>query len=128
MKRSELTFADGFTSNRAQEAKLNGSKMKAFDWDKAAKIIKDYLLKYPNLTAEAGLQSDWSCTGGIIFQDGKPVSDSYTYLASLWATPTLVLECDGEEILEVDCGIDQEASRFNSGSKWDNESLKILNL
>ena len=64
---------------------------KVFDWDKAAKIIKERRPK----TASAGLSEDWEWTGGTIYENGKPVKNEYTYLASRWATPILIL--DGEE-------------------------------
>lgn len=49
------------------------------------------------------------------------------YLCSNWATPTLILSWDMREQLEYDCYTD-ESIRFNSGSKWDDESLKILGI
>ena len=42
MKKSELTFMEGFTCNRA-----TNDPHKVFDWDKAARIIKDFLVKFP---------------------------------------------------------------------------------
>lgn len=61
MKRSELTFMEGFTTTRS----MNSNPLKAFDWNKAAEIIKIKLVDYPNLTAEAGLQGGlvlyWRC-------------------------------------------------------------------
>jgi len=121
-KNSELTFIEGFTSSRSN----NKNPQKAFDWDKAAKIIKEILKKHPNLVAEAGLQSDWAHTGDVIFEDGKPSNEGYTYLSSNWANPTLIIEVDGEEILELECFI--EDGRFSCDSKWDDGSLNILGL
>jgi len=122
MKESKFTFAEGFLGSPAPK----GSPVKAFDFDKAAIIIKDRLLKYPDLIAEAGLEGDWNYTGGIIFENSNPVSNSYTYLASNWATPTLILSWDGMEQEEIECSCEQN-DRFNSSSKWDEISLKILN-
>jgi len=122
MKKSELGFAEGFLSTRG----LNNNPHMAFDWDKAAEIIKDRLKKHPYLIAEAGLQGDWAYTGGEIFRDGKPTNEGYTYLQSNWATPTLILEWDGEEQEEIECY--KKNSRFTSDSKWDDESLKILGI
>ena len=59
--------------------------MKVFDWDKAAQIIKEKNPEY----AEAGLFEDLEYTCGLIYKNEKPVYDSYTYLASTWATPVL---------------------------------------
>lgn len=127
MKQSTLSFLDGFTSSNSKLAYDKNKPMMAFDWDKAAKIIRETLQQFPNLIAEAGLQQDWNYTGGIIFEKGFPTNESYTYLCSNWATPTLIIECDGLEILETDCCI-IETDRFTSDSKWDNESLLILGI
>ncbi len=123
MKKSELTFGDGFTSGRG----FNDNPFRSFDYDKAAEIIKEKLKEHPDLVAEAGLQGDWDYTGGVIFEDRLPQTDNYTYLQSNWATPTLILSWDGEEQEEIECWAYSNDSRFNSGSKWDEESLKILN-
>ena len=40
MKESNLTFAEGFLGTQAAVAKKQGKLMMAFDWDKAAEIIK----------------------------------------------------------------------------------------
>lgn len=122
MKKSELSFMDGFTSTRAEEAKRKGACFMSFDWDKAAEIIKKELVKNPNLIAEAGLQGDWDYTGGVIFEKGKPTNENYTFLTSNWAVPTL--EIDG---LDIPCWI-EENERFKSSSKWDEISLNILGI
>ena len=122
-----MTFAEGFEGTRAKAARDAGKTNKAFDWDKAAKLIKEHLKDHKDLVAEAGLQLDWSCTGGVIFEDGEPTNESYTYLSSNWAIPTLILEWDGVEQLEVHCYVDQ-SDRVNSDTKWDSESLKTLGI
>lgn len=127
LKQSELSFADGFSGIQAAAASEKGNKMQAFDWDKAAQIIKEKLILHPDLVAEAGLQGDWEYTGGIIFETGKPVKEDYTYLASNWATPTLILSWDKEEQEEIPCFIEQN-DRFKNDSKWDVESLSILGI
>ena len=89
-----------------------------FDWDKAAKIIRERKPKY----AGAGLQNDWEYTGGTIYEDGKIVTDSYTFLASTWAVPELDL--DGEI---VECYImGHEAHGWDSDTKWPKSARKIL--
>lgn len=60
MKQSNLSFADGFLGIEAKIAKEKGNTHKAFDWDKAAEIIKEKLKLHPDLKAEAGLQGDWA--------------------------------------------------------------------
>ena len=128
MKQSKYSFAEGFLATDAKIAKEKGNPHLAFDWDQAAQIIKDEFEKHPDLVAEAGLQGDWAYTGGTIFEHGQPTNSDYTYLASLWATPTLILSWDGAEQQEIQCFIREDESRFTSSSKWDDESLKILGM
>ena len=120
MKDQEISFFGSDMITRAESAK--NDKPKIFDWDKAAAIIKAKLKEDPNIVAEAGLEGDWSYTGGCIFSEGKPVNDSYTYLYSRWAIPTLVIN-DSESF---ECYTDDN-SRFDEKSKWDEVSLAILN-
>jgi len=127
MKKSNLSFADGFKGVEAQIASKQGKKHKSFDWDKAGEIIKEKFKLHPDLKAEAGLQGDWDYTGGVIFEDGKPTNDNYTFLQSNWATPSLILEWDGQEQEELECWTcDNE--RFDSSTKWDEISLEILGI
>ncbi|GFN32501.1 hypothetical protein [Paenibacillus xylaniclasticus] len=84
-----------------------GREMMVFDWDKAARLIKE---RNAN-SVSAGLSGDWEWTGGIIFKDGKPNYNSYTYLASTWATPEL--EIDGEYF---DCYL------MESETSWDEDT------
>lgn len=128
MKKSMLSFLDGF--NPYGQGRINAEKgmpQMAFDWDKAAKIIKEKFEKHKDLQAEAGLQGDWDYTGGIIFKNSKPTNDEYTYLSSNWATPTLILFYDGEYQEEIVCEV-EENERFGSCSKWDEISLSILGI
>jgi hypothetical protein len=125
MKNSELTFFEGFLGEQTKTASLKGETQKSFDWNKAATIIKNKLIEYPNLVAEAGLQNDWDYTGGIIFEKGNPQSNNYTYLSSNWSIPTLIISNDDKEILEIECWT-TENDRFRSDSKWDEISLTIL--
>ena len=86
-----------------------------FDWNKAAHLIRENKAN----SASAGLRDDWEYTGGDILENGKPVSkdDTYTYLASTWATPEL--QMDGELI---DCfKMQSEFKKFDlkaSGEGW----------
>lgn len=103
---------------RGQAAKAAGNRQRVFDWDKAARIIRD---RKPR-TAGAGLESDWEYTGGTIYADGAPVTDEYTYLSSNWATPEL--EIDGETI---DCWrYEDETPGWDSDTKWPESALAIL--
>lgn len=90
---------------------------KVFDWEKAAQIIKE---RKPE-TASAGLAEDWEWTGGLIYKNGKPVRNEYTYLAFRWATPVLIL--DGEEI---ECYQSKGYHGWNADTKWPESALKIL--
>ena len=127
MKTSNFSFAEGFLGIEAESAKAKGAKDKSFDWDKAAKLIKEKLIEHPNLKAEAGLEGDWDYTGGIIFEEGKPTNDEYTYLSSNWAVPTLILSWDDTEQEEIAC-FTEESQRFSEDTKWDPTSLLILGV
>jgi len=89
-----------------------------FDWDKAAKLIKQYNAS----EASAGLKGDWEWTGGTIFQNGKPLTSDYTFLESTWAIPQI--EIDG---MKKDCWKPKEGSGWDSDTKWPESALAILN-
>lgn len=121
MSLSSLGFAEGMLIGLgyAKAAKKAGKAGKVFDWDKAARRIKESGCSQ----AEAGLGEDWDYTGGEIYANGKPVKDDYTYLASSWATPVLVLDGEDEE-----CWVEQTPEcPWNSGTKWPDSALEILN-
>ncbi len=103
---------------RADRAAAAGARHKVFDWDKAAELIR---LRKPK-SVEAGLTEDWSYTGGTIYEDGRVVLDSYTYLKSNWATPVIVL--DGEE---AECWRYRDETEWDSHTKWPASALHILN-
>lgn len=105
----------------AQAAQARGAKLMVFDWHKAATLIKE---RKPS-TASAGLAGDWGYTGGEIFRNGKPVpkEDTYTFLASTWATPELDLDGD-----VVSCYImKDENPEWGSDTYWPESALAILN-
>ena len=96
-----------------------GKDSMVFDWDKAARLIKES----GQQEAQAGLAGDWEWTGGSIFTGGEPDTESYTYLASTWATPELKL--GGETI---DCYVMQsEKTEWDAYTKWPESALQILN-
>ncbi len=104
---------------RSMAADLQNNRHRVFDWDKAARLIKESGAK----TAGAGLESDWEWTGGEILTDGKPNKESYTYLASNWATPELTLD-DGPPI---PCWVyEDESAGWSSDTKWPESALAIL--
>lgn len=90
-----------------------------FDWDRAARLIRE---RKPE-RASAGLRSDWEYTGGTIYEDGKPVMDDYTYLASTWAVPELDMDGDIVECFRME----HEVPGWNSKTKWPKSALDILN-
>lgn len=97
-----------------------GREPMVFDWDKAAELIRE---RQPE-EARAGLAGDWEYTGGDIYRDGAPVpsEDTYTYLASTWATPEL--EIDDEVI---DCyRMQSEVPDWGSGTYWPQSARAIL--
>lgn len=101
---------------KAQAARK--SEQMVFDWNKAARLIKERGAKF----VEAGLSGDWEWTGGTIFQNGAPVMDSYTYLSSNHATPEIDLDGD-----RFPCYCMQsEQPAFNAETKWPAEALAIL--
>ena len=95
-----------------------GKELMVFDWDRAARLIRE---RKPEC-ASAGLRSDWEYTGGTIYEDGKPVMDDYTYLASTWAVPEL--DMDGEI---VECyRMQHEVPQWDENTKWPYSALTIL--
>jgi len=97
-----------------------GKELMVFDWVKAAQIIKKRKAK----NAAAGLSQDWEYTGGEILRNGMviPKEETYTYLASTWATPGL--EIDGEII---PCyKMQSETNGWGAETYWPPEALKIL--
>ena len=98
----------------------HGKELMVFDWDRAARLIRE---RKPE-RASAGLRSDWEYTGGTIYEDGKPVMDDYTFLASTWAVPEL--DMDGD-IVECFC-MEHEAPGWDSETKWPKSALDILNM
>ena len=106
------TFSAFFRGQATKEKRLM-----VFDWVKAAQIIKDAGAKN---YAEAGLAGDWEYTGGTIYNN-RIVEDSYTYLASTWATPQILIN---EEY--YDCYIMEDETDWGPDTKWPEEAKKIL--
>lgn len=96
-----------------------GNRIRSFDWDKAARLIAE---RKPE-TAGAGLSGDWEWTGGAIFDEGAPVSDDYTYLASTWAIPELSLDGD-----LIDCWRYEDETGWSADTKWPESALALLGI
>lgn len=99
---------------------INNETFKVFDWHKAARLIREQ----SPIVAEAGLAEDWRWTGGTIWEAGKPVeiTTTYVYLASTWATPVLYL--DG---VEIPCWKRQcDTPDWHAKTFWPDSALQIL--
>lgn len=114
-------------AKRRDEALKRGDETMVFDWDKAARLIKESGAK----SAEAGLRDDWEWTGGYIFFDGEPIKEekddfpveTYAYLASCWAVPEIRI--DGGE--KQPCyKMHHEALKWDAKTRWPKSALKIL--
>lgn len=104
----------------ARSLAAKNSPRRVFDWDKAARIIKE---RHAN-SASAGLQDDWEYTGGPILKGGMPVDRevSCCYLASNWAIPELEI---GGEVIEC-FKMEREAPGWDAETFWPESALEIL--
>jgi hypothetical protein len=104
------------TSQAIVRAAINKDKpLMVFDWVKAAKIIKE---KKPKV-ATAGLLDDEEWTAGIIYKDGKIVTDEYTHLSSTWATPVLIIKDKKIPCYTFD-------TKWDHDTKWPEEAVREL--
>jgi len=97
-----------------------GKEEMVFDWEKAARVLKELGAK----DASAGLEGDWEWTGGEILRDGRPIpeDDTYIFLASTWAKPQLLIA--GESI---PCfRMESETPGWHSKTYWLPEAMAIL--
>ena len=109
---------DTLSAFAMRQASKNREHM-VFDWNKAATLIRE---RKPSIV-NAGLGSDWEWTGGTIYENGKPDTDSYTFLRSIWAVPEI--DIDGEVL---PCfKMESEAPEWNADTKWPQSALDILN-
>jgi len=100
-----------------QRAIARGDRARVFDWDKAAHRINEV----KPTEASAGLGLDWEQTGGLIYINGDPVMNSYTFLASQWAIP----ELDMDGAVEP-CWKYVDETTWDTDTKWPETSLRIL--
>lgn len=94
-----------------------GKPERVFDWNKAARIIRE---RRPH-AAYAGLAEDLADTFSVIYVDGEPLEDGSGYLASTWATPQLYLDGDS-----VDCWIWEHETEWDADTRWPQSALDIL--
>lgn len=93
-------------------------QLMVFDWDKAAHILA---VRNPD-EALAGLQDDYEYTAGVIWRKGMPVRNEYTYLASTWAHPMLII---GDE--EIECWrYKADVPMWSAETKWPKSALRIV--
>jgi hypothetical protein len=97
-----------------------GNRERTFDWNKAATLIREHRAQ----EASAGLIEDWDWTGGTILHDGIPVpqEDTYVYLTSTWATPTLVI---GDMSIACWCWLDEQPKGAD-GFYWPESARELL--
>ena len=109
---------------RGEAARAAGNSLMVFDWDKAARRIKEERA----WGAAAGLSGDWGYTGGEILLDGKPspIEDTYVYLASLWATPELEIDGFRENCFINENDVPKEWGNDYPHIYWPPSALKIL--
>lgn len=96
-----------------------GNVPKVFDWDKAARIIRERGATH----AIAGLAEDFDWTGGPILRDGKRLcgDETYTFLASSWATPVLVIDDE-----EIECWIQTTDTKWDAYTQWPESAVAIM--
>ena len=114
----KISNIDGMVAFALAQANKGGVG-KVFDWDKAASIIKERKAE----RAMAGLAEDWFWTADVIYEDYKPFLDAGPYLASLWATPVIILDDDDEGI---ECWRRMDTCDWTSGTVWPRSALAKL--
>lgn len=98
---------------------------RAFDWVKAAKLIK----KLKPMHAEAGIQEYDASTRGCIYCATGAVKDDYGIaLATTWGTPVLILETKPLTKGIIPCYKEYEDDSYNIryNTVWPEEALEIL--
>lgn len=107
-------------------------EFKAFDWVKAAELIKEHKA----LKARVGLVGGGSYIyrnyiGGTIYDEG-PVTDGDHCTASIWATPILVLLLPARNMIVMQCykvvddHHDLKVFLEHAKTVWPEEALEIL--
>ena len=94
-------------------------ELMVFDWEKAAEIIRDRKPQF----AVAGLYGDYAYTSGVIWQNGKIATAEFTYLASKYAKPMLIL--DYEEAIEC-YKMESETPGWDAYTRWPEAARLIV--
>lgn len=108
-----------------QKKKNKGKEMMVFDWDKAARIIKEVQPK----CAIAGLREDYGFTSGTIYDKNDGIIMNYDdcYLSSIWAIPDLILCDEFHNSITIPCyRYQSEVPDWNEKTLWPDSARKIL--
>jgi len=108
------------------EANSNVENMRVFDWERCAKFIKENKEHISSIAA--GLTEDWGYTGGLIYNNEDIVSEENTYvwLSSTWATPTMVIQYKNGTEDEMSCYIMENEISYDVKAYWPEVALTIL--
>jgi hypothetical protein len=108
------------------------ARRRVFDWKEAARLIVFF---WPQ-EATAGVYDErdeavWRCTSGPIWIDTAPASADQMhgiYLASIWATPMLVMsDRDWDADLRVECWVwHDEYPEWDAMTRWPDRALVII--
>lgn len=100
-----------------------GAVPRVFDWDKAARIIKDN--DYKNV--KAGLDEDWYATSDAILINGVPYMESNSFLMSNWATPIMIiLDDDNDGDTAIPCWCYKTECEWDAYTQWPDSALQIF--
>ena len=108
---------DAFMMGKANR----GKEQMVFDWDEAARRI---VAQGGDCRASAGLGGDWEYTGGTIYENGVPIpqDETYTYLASTWATPEIDINGDVQPCFKMQ----SDLPGWNEETYWPDSARAIL--
>lgn len=107
----------GFTEGMMGYHIPSDTGYKYLDWEKAKRIVKDN----PKAEIYAGLQEDWGCTSGLIYDNGEYYDGGGCfYGCSYWATPILMV--DGKEI---ECWTNEPTKEQENVPEWWGEGAKL---
>ena len=117
-------MADSIESIFEAVATAKKTNTKVFDWEKAAKIIRNL---NPDVCVSAGIRGN-DGTIDSIFENGKPVTDGIAYLESWCGTPVLIIVDDHYDV-EIPCYIFKNECEYDWDGQtlWPQMALDILN-
>jgi len=101
-------LSDRFNRDAHTNNKLKTKSLKAFDWIKAAKIIKENHIQ--NASIGLGVTSDYAI---LILQDGKPIKITGNVFLSTDSNPALINN-DGGEIIDCFFSINEQDLEYST--------------